>query len=77
MHALLTQEELKALQAVISNGSEYNLGKSKSPRRRRMHVVLADRKCLPKAAKVASLREILTRPEIDYFFKLFRQDKST
>ncbi len=76
MHALLTREELKALQAVMSNGSEYNLGKSKSPRPRRGHVVLADRKCLPEVAKVASSREILTRSEIDALLALFRQDES-
>jgi len=77
MHALLTQEELKALQAVMSNGPEYNLGKSKSPRRRRVHVVPADRKCRPEVAKVASSRQILTRPEIDAIFAFFRQDEST
>jgi hypothetical protein len=76
MHALLTQEELKTLQAVMLNGPEYNLGKSKSPRRRRVHVVPADRKCLPEVDAVASSREILTRAEIDAFFALFRQDES-
>jgi len=77
MHALLTREELKALQAVMSNGPGYNLGKSKSPHRRRGNVVLADRMCLPEVAKVATSGKILTRPEIDYFFELFRQDEST
>jgi hypothetical protein len=76
MLALLTREELKALQAVMSNGPGYNLGKSKSPHRRRRHVVLADRKCLPEV-KVPLSGKILTRPEIDYFFELFRQDEST
>jgi hypothetical protein len=77
MHALLTREELRTLQAVISHGGDYNLGKSKSPRRHRRHVVLADRKCLPEVAKVASSREILTRSKIDSLLALCRIDEST
>jgi hypothetical protein len=77
MHALLTQEELNALQAVISNRSEYDLDKSKSPGRRRVHVVCADRRRLPEVIKAASPREILTPSEIGALLALFRQDELT